>query len=49
MPEPFLLDFAVHHFDLMRYLTGDEAVRVIGQSFRPSWSWSPATPPPRPS
>jgi predicted dehydrogenase len=39
MPEPFLLDFAIHHFDLMRYLTGDEAVRVIGQSFRPSWSW----------
>ncbi len=39
MPEPLLLDFAIHHFDLMRYLTGDEAVRVIGQSFRPSWSW----------
>jgi len=39
MPEPFLLDFAIHHFDLMRYLTGEEATRVIGQSFRPSWSW----------
>jgi predicted dehydrogenase len=39
MLEPFLLDFAVHHFDLIRYLTGDEATRVIGQSFRPSWSW----------
>jgi len=39
MPEPYLLDFAIHHFDLMRYLTGDEAVRVIGQSFRPTWSW----------
>ena len=39
MPEPLLLDFAVHHFDLIRYLTGDEATRVIGQSFRPSWSW----------
>jgi len=39
MPEPFLLDFAIHHFDLIRYLTGDEATRVIGQSFRPSWSW----------
>jgi predicted dehydrogenase len=39
MPEPFLLDFAIHHFDLMRYLTGDEMVRVIGLSFRPSWSW----------
>lgn len=39
MPEPFLLDFAIHHFDLIRYLTGDEATRVIGQSFRPPWSW----------
>jgi predicted dehydrogenase len=39
MPEPFLLDFAIHHFDLMRYLTGEDGVRVIGQSFRPSWSW----------
>jgi len=36
MLEPFLLDFAVHHFDLIRYLTGDEATRAIGQSFRPS-------------
>ncbi len=39
MPEPYLLDFAIHHFDLIRYLTGDEATRVFGLSFRPSWSW----------
>jgi len=39
MAEPFLLDFAIHHFDLMRYLTRDEVKRVIGLSFRPSWSW----------
>jgi predicted dehydrogenase len=39
MPEPFLLDFAIHHFDLIRYLSGDEATRVLGVSFRPSWSW----------
>jgi predicted dehydrogenase len=39
MPEPFLLDFAIHHFDLIRYLTGDEVARVIGLSFRPPWSW----------
>ncbi len=39
MPEPFLLDFAIHHFDLIRYLTNDEAIRVIGRSFRPAWSW----------
>ncbi len=39
MPEPFLLDYAIHHFDLMRYLTGEEPVRVMGLSFQPSWSW----------
>ena len=39
MPEPYLLDFAIHHFDLMRFLTGDEPTRLIGMSFRPSWSW----------
>jgi predicted dehydrogenase len=39
MPEPYLLDFAIHHFDLIRYLADDEMERVIGLSFRPSWSW----------
>ncbi len=39
MAEPFLLDFAIHHFDLIRHLTGDEATRVFGVSFRPPWSW----------
>ena len=44
MPEPFLLDFAIHHFDMMRYVTGDEAARVVGQSFHPSWSWLEGNP-----
>lgn len=39
MAEPFLLDYAIHHFDLMRYLTGEEPARVTGLSFRPPWSW----------
>ena len=39
MPEPYLLDFAIHHFDLIRFLTGDEPTRLMGMSFRPSWSW----------
>ncbi len=39
MPEPYLLDFAIHHFDLLRYVTGDEVARVVGISFQPSWSW----------
>jgi len=39
MADPFLLDFAIHHLDLIRYLTGEEAREVIGVSFRPAWSW----------
>jgi predicted dehydrogenase len=39
MAEPYLLDFAIHHFDLIRYLLRDEPVAVAGRSFRPSWSW----------
>jgi predicted dehydrogenase len=32
MADPFLLDFAIHHLDLIRYLTGEEAREVIGVS-----------------
>jgi predicted dehydrogenase len=39
MPEPYLLDFAIHHFDLIRHVTGDEPIHVMGTSFRPPWSW----------
>ena len=39
MPEPYLLDFAIHHFDLIRFLTGDEPTRLMGVSFRLPWSW----------
>jgi predicted dehydrogenase len=39
MADPFLLDFAIHHLDLIRYLTGEEAREVVGTSFRPPWSW----------
>jgi predicted dehydrogenase len=44
MPEPFLLDYAVHHFDMMRYLLRDEPRRVLGRSFRPAWSWFEGNP-----
>lgn len=39
MAEPYLLDFAIHHFDLLRYVTGDEPREVVATSFRPAWSW----------
>ncbi len=39
MADPFLLDFAIHHLDLIRYLTAEEARDVVAVSFRPAWSW----------
>jgi len=39
MAHPFLLDFAIHHLDLIRFLTGEEAREVSAVSFRPAWSW----------
>ncbi|MFB3816863.1 MAG: Gfo/Idh/MocA family protein [Candidatus Methylomirabilales bacterium] len=44
MAEPFLLDYAIHHFDMMRYLLADEPRAVLGKSFRPSWSWFEGNP-----
>lgn len=32
-------DMAIHHFDLMRYLTGADCTEVYAHSFNPSWSW----------
>ncbi|MBI3002033.1 MAG: Gfo/Idh/MocA family oxidoreductase [candidate division NC10 bacterium] len=39
LPDPYLQDMAIHHFDLLRYLTGREAVEVFVRAFRPSWTW----------
>jgi predicted dehydrogenase len=37
-PDPLLNAMAVHHFDLFRYILGQELVLVEGHAFRPSWS-----------
>ena len=37
--EPLLMDVAIHHLDLLRYFTGEEAEKVTGTTFNPSWSW----------
>lgn len=37
--EILLEDMSIHHFDLIRYLTGQEAESVTAASFRPEWSW----------
>jgi predicted dehydrogenase len=39
MPHPLLVDMAIHHLDLIRYLTGRNILSVIADSYRPSWSW----------
>jgi predicted dehydrogenase len=35
MEHPFLMDMAVHHFDMMRYLLGREAVNVTARTWNP--------------
>jgi len=39
MPSPLILDMSIHHFDLVRYLTGKDAVAVYAKEFNPSGSW----------
>jgi predicted dehydrogenase len=39
MPYPLVIDMAIHHFDLMRYLIGSDPISVYGQSWNPAWSW----------
>lgn len=38
MAHPFLMDMGIHHFDLMRYLLGRNAVRVRAETWNPSFS-----------
>lgn len=39
MEYPLLVDMAIHHFDLIRCITGRNITRVAAHSFRPAWSW----------
>ena len=38
MEHPFLMDMAIHHFDMMRYLLGCEAIQVTAQTWNPKVS-----------
>lgn len=38
MRQPMLWEQSIHHFDLMRYVYGQEPVRVQCQTWNPSWS-----------
>jgi len=35
---PLLQDMSIHHFDLLRYLTGKNAVELYARAHRPPWS-----------
>ena len=39
LDEVLLEDMSIHHFDLLRFLTGREVVEVYAQGFRPAFSW----------
>lgn len=38
MDYPLLVDMAIHHFDLVRFITGLDAVSVRGEAWNPPWS-----------
>lgn len=39
MDHVLLLDMAIHPFDVVRYLTGQDPVSVYCEEFNPVWSW----------
>jgi predicted dehydrogenase len=39
MPYPLIIDMAIHHFDMMRFFLGSDAVSLFGRSWNPPWSW----------
>ncbi len=38
MRDPLLIDMAIHHFDLVRFVTGLNAMSVRGETWNPAWS-----------
>jgi len=39
MEHPLVYDMSIHHFDMMRALTGREPLSVYAETWRPRWSW----------
>jgi predicted dehydrogenase len=39
LPQPLLLDMAIHLFDGARAITGADPVSVYCESYNPAWSW----------
>ncbi|MFC1453792.1 Gfo/Idh/MocA family protein [Verrucomicrobiota bacterium] len=38
MQFPLIIDMSIHHFDLIRFVTGLDAVKVSGAAWNPPWS-----------
>ncbi|MFC4452301.1 Gfo/Idh/MocA family oxidoreductase [Deinococcus sonorensis] len=38
LPQPLLMDMAIHHFDLMRFVLGREPLAITCHAFNPPWS-----------
>ncbi len=39
MAHPLIVDMSIHHFDLMRFFFGSDAVSISARSWNPPWSW----------
>jgi len=39
MEHPLVVDMSIHHFDLMRALSGRNPVSVFATTWKPQWSW----------
>ncbi len=39
MPSPLILDMAIHHFDMARFMSGVDPVAVYAHEFNPKGSW----------
>ena len=39
MRHPLIIDMAIHHFDMMRFFLGSDAIEISARSWNPPWSW----------
>ncbi len=39
MPQPLIVDMAIHHFDLLRFFLESDARSIGARSWNPPWSW----------
>jgi len=39
MSQPLLIDMAIHHFDMMRYLFDSDPLSIYCETWKPEWSW----------